>query len=103
MIVDVEFRLTLGSRARDFVSRRWSSEEIIRRYIRLFRGDIPEEWWQEPQNVRYLHGYGMPEAYLKALIDSLVAAGGVQALGISDKPELERRFLELIEPTGKVA
>jgi glycosyltransferase involved in cell wall biosynthesis len=103
MILDADLRRDLGRRAREFVATRWSRAEITQRYLRLFNGDIPENWWFDPQDIRYVHGYGMPEERLKRLLGELVRTYGLDVLGVSDKPRLQQRFLDLIGPAGKVA
>lgn len=103
MIFDVDFRRDLGARARNFVATRWSPKEISRRYMLLFAGDIPESWWFDPKDIRYVHGYGMSETRLKNLLEGLILLYGAEVLGVSDKPELEQQFLDLIRPLGEVA
>ena len=96
MMVDASFRHDLGKRAQEFVLQRWNPREVAVRYLRLLRDDVPERWWCDPQAVCYLEGGGVPRGRVKRLVASLVRHGGVSALQVSDKPELERAFCELI-------
>lgn len=97
LVLDVEYRQELGKRAQQFVSSRWSSQEVARRYMLLFRDQIPAEWWFDPQQIEYFHGFGLPSQGLAQLVDQLVQGGGRESLCLSDKPELEGRLLALAE------
>lgn len=94
MIVDINYRQDLGRKAKEFVLGHWSQEEVARRYLRLLKGDIPEEWWCDPRKIRYVHGCGMPEEHAKTLARGLIERYGKASLQLSDKPELERAFVE---------
>jgi hypothetical protein len=94
LVVDPEYRLGLGRRARDFVRSRWTPREVAVRFLRILRGDIPRSWWFEPGDVRYLHGFGFDEVRLKEVLRALMALGGTKKLRLTDKPELERRIRE---------
>lgn len=97
LVEDVEFRLELGSRAQQFVLGRWSSQEVARRYMLLFRGQIPAEWWFDPRQIEYFHGFGLPSHGLAQLVDQLVQRFGQESLCLSDKAKLEGRLLALAE------
>jgi len=97
LVLDAEYRQELGKRAQQFVSSRWSSQEVARRYMLLFREQIPAEWWFDPRQIEYFHGFGLPSQSLAQLVDQLVQGGGRESLCLSDKPELEGRLLALAE------
>jgi len=94
LIVDVEQRQRLGREAQAFVRDRWSAVEVARRYLWLIEGDIPEEWWLDPNDVIYVEGCGQSVAQSQQTIRDLVAAHGVESLQLSQRPELEAAFLE---------
>lgn len=96
MAMDHDFRAQMGSDAKDFVDHRWSIAEIGSRYNQLFSGTIPDSWWCTPEDVEYVHGYGLSEKTLIEIIEGLVSAHGEAALGLDDKPVLKRKYLELI-------
>ncbi len=60
--------------------------------MRLLQADIPAEWWCEPRAVRHLSGCGLSDARARAHVRAVIAYGGVAALQLSDKPELEQAF-----------
>lgn len=94
LVVDRDYRLQLGKEAREFVQTQWAPVKVAERYLRLIRGDIPAEWVCSPQDVKYLHGYGFTEQKVKHLVGGFIRQGGKECLQLSDKPELERSFLE---------
>jgi glycosyltransferase involved in cell wall biosynthesis len=94
LIVDDVFRLDLGKRAYNFVRSRWMPEQVASRYLQLIKGNIPEPWWFSPENIQYVSGAGMSELQTKEIIKNFVSRYGVKSLHLSDKPDLERKFLE---------
>ncbi len=93
LVRDDALRTELGRQARQYVQERWKPLRVAERYLRLIDGDIPEEWYTDPYAITYLQGAGMPEERVAALVRAVVATGGVRALCLSDKPELEDRVL----------
>ncbi len=93
LILDVDYRLDLGKRAYEFVRSRWMPAQVAARYLQLIKGDIPEEWWCDPKDTRYLHGF-LPEWRAKEMVHGLVEHYGAEALQLHDKPPLEKAFLE---------
>ena len=94
LIVDVDYREELGRRAQTFVRTRWAPEAVATRFLRLITGDIPADWWFDPQDIRYVHGGGIPEAHTRKIVRSLVERFGKTSLQIDDKPDLEKEFLK---------
>lgn len=95
LVVDVEYRLRLGAEARDYINRHWSHRAVAERIHRLATGQIPPEWMYDPAQLRYISGWGLTTTRLKEVISGVVAFGGLDALHLSDKPELEDRFADL--------
>lgn len=94
LINDEQYRSELGNRANKFVRTEWSVAKVIESYLRLIKGDIPENWMYKPDNIQYFHGLGLPEDRVKAIIREVIEQGGIEALQLSDKPELEKFFKE---------
>ncbi|HUP59836.1 MAG TPA: glycosyltransferase [Thermoanaerobaculia bacterium] len=91
---DRERRLALGREAREFVRQRWSRVNVARRFLRVIENDIPAHWWIDPRRIDYLHGWGLTGDRLRAVLRACIEAGGVAALHVSDKPELQRRLVD---------
>lgn len=96
LIVDEAYRKELGRRAKQFVDKQWSARRVAERYLMLIKGDYPDDWLYDPKTIRYLHGWGLPELKVKTLVKNVIKEGGVSALQLSDKPELERMFVDFI-------
>lgn len=93
LVVDADYRSRLGEQARRFVRDKWSTRAVAGRYLQLINGEYPSSWFCDPRDIRYLHGWGLSEEQARSSIRNIVAAGGKSALQISDKPDLEERFL----------
>jgi len=58
LVADASYRADLGRRARDFVRTQWNPKRVAERYLRLIDGDVPEDWYADPQTITYLLGVG---------------------------------------------
>lgn len=94
LIVDRDFRDKCAVEASEFIRRYWSPAAVAGRFLSIINGETPAEWWFDPKNLRYLHGWGAPEAKVASYVRKFVDRGGISALQLSDKPELERAFLK---------
>ena len=100
LATDHAYRRELGAAARRFVEERWSPESVARRFGALLAGDPPAAWWFDPAAIVYAHGDGMDTDALRQSLRGVLDAAGVDGFGVADKPELERRLVELAgEPT----
>ncbi len=61
-------------------------------HVITVNNNIPEHWMYDPKDIRYVHGLGLSEKYLKTIIRNVIEQGGIEALQLSDKPELEQLF-----------
>lgn len=94
LIKDHERRHKFGDDARNFVLERWSARSVAKRFLRLFEGVPPSDWVIDPMEVLYLQGCGLSEKQAKLNVAAVIRSGGVKALQLSDKPDLEKLFLE---------
>ncbi len=95
LVSDREWRARLGRAAREYVALRCSPPDVARRFLRVVSGDVPDDWLYDPALLRYTHGHGLTDAQVRDLVRTVVDAGGVAALQVRDKPDLERSLLEL--------
>jgi hypothetical protein len=93
LVRDPAERRALGEAAREYVARRWTPRAVAERYLALIAGPLPPEWLFDPAGIRYLHGCGLSERRARASVRQVVDAGGVTALQLHDKPELEAMFV----------
>lgn len=90
---DPEHRRGLGADARAFVEGPWALKRIAERYLAVLRGEVPPEWMFDPRGLRYVGGVGLTEERARQLVREVIEHGGVGALQLGDKPEVERAFL----------
>lgn len=96
LIRDKTYRCQLGERARNFVTTHWNPEKVAERYLRLIEGNIPKDWWYDPNHIRYIHGWGFSEQRVKNLVHAVVEKEGRAVLQLADKPELEQLLMDFI-------
>jgi glycosyltransferase involved in cell wall biosynthesis len=95
LITDESFRDELGHKCKSFVENYATPEAVAARYLRLLRDDIPAEWISNPMDSLYVYGGGIPEVKLISFLQAYLEYGGREALGLSERPDLEARFLNL--------
>jgi hypothetical protein len=107
LVVDQECRVELGRQARSFLEEQWRPSLVAARFVRLASGDIPSEWWFDPNTLDYLHGWGLTDSRAREVIRTILNERGPSALEVQDKPALERAFVEFamrgVAPAGALA
>ncbi len=93
LIVDKDYRLELGRKAKAFVETHCSPKQIAKNYLQLIEGSFPQEWLYDPKNIRYLLGASLSESRVRELVRAVIEEGGVEALHLEDKPELREMFV----------
>jgi hypothetical protein len=94
LISDPPRRDEAGRSARQFVEAHWSAEAVARRFVRLCEGTVPESWYFDPAKVPYVYGWGLSGAQARARVAAIIGVGGIAALQLQDKPDVERAFVE---------
>ncbi len=97
LVVNAATRKELGAKAKCFVDEVWSEKAVASRFMQLVMGEYPTEWLCDPRSITYLHGWGLTEAKLRTLLQSVVSRHGVDALQLEDNPFLSQRFLDFLD------
>ena len=93
LATDPKLRISAGLNAQEFVNRRFRPTQVATRFLELARRDPPPEMLFNPSDIAAIHGCGLSRDRRRELIDSLVTGYGISALGLADKPQLERRVM----------
>lgn len=93
MLSNKKYRENLGKQAQEFVKKNWTATEVAKRLITLISGNIPSEWYFNPKNLRYIYGAGLRKERTREIIKDVISFGGINALQVNDKPELENLFV----------
>ncbi len=94
LIRDKRYRYELGARAKQFLDRYWAPQAVARRLLQAIQGDIPSDWYFDPNNIAYLYGWGIQEDRLRVHLKSYIERFGQSALMLDDKPELRKLFVD---------
>jgi hypothetical protein len=103
LVVDANYRVELGRQARRFLEEHWNTKGVATRFLRVASGDIPVEWWFDPNTLGYLQGWGLTESRARQVIRAIVDERGPSALEIADKPALQRALLDFATSDGTQA
>lgn len=98
LVTDPAARAQLGADAQRFVMERWDAKVVASRFLQILDG-VPPAWLIYPHQVTYLHGAGLSESQASANVAALISLGGVEALQLSHRPDLERLFAHFAEET----
>jgi hypothetical protein len=97
LIGDKALREKRGREAHEYVSDFCSPIHVAKKYLRIISGDIPREWYYDPQNISYPFGCGMSKDNIKVTVSRIINDKGISALQISDKPKLENIFKKMVK------
>jgi hypothetical protein len=89
LATDAAFREALAQKALAFMEWRSRPSAVAARYLRLIRGDAPQDWYFEPAHISYVHGCGLSEDAARLRLRNILRTYGVGALQLHDKPALE--------------
>jgi hypothetical protein len=98
LVKNPAYRRELGKCAQEFIMHQWNHRSVAGRLCQLIERDPPATWTSDPQEVRYLHGYGMSEERVRRQIHLMVEQGGVASLHLEDKPNLEKLMVSFARP-----
>lgn len=82
MITEKEFREELGKRARAFVKKNCTSQEVARKIYCVISGEAPQGWEivPEPGIMDNFYGYGMSCEKIKEVVFEILRIGGEKKL-----------------------
>ena len=101
MVTDGNKRDRTAENQYNFVMQNWKSTDIAQKYLDILSGPIPEDWFYDPSKLSYFLGYGIEKKQLKTFIANYIARFGIEALCLSDKPELQDKLLSFINGNGE--
>lgn len=96
MITDLDFRAGLGRRVFRHAQYRAHPRVVAERLLLLLNDKAPIEWFFNPAETKYVEGFGIEQNRLKYILKRYVYENGVEALLLSDKPSLEKNFIDFI-------
>ena len=86
----------VGRKLSAFLRESWSEEAFAERFAKIVDGSkIPDDWWFRPEDVRYLHGVGLEEREVRALVGALATRCGPSALQVDHLPLLRDELVTL--------
>ncbi|TAK01682.1 MAG: glycosyltransferase family 1 protein [Chloroflexota bacterium] len=103
LATDAAARRALGARARTFAVDRCAPRRVAERFMAVIDGQIPEDWFADPVDVRHRCGACLPATRVRTVIAELVASHGRPALQLEDKPELAARLVDWAGEASSVA
>jgi hypothetical protein len=93
LIMNNEKRIQLGEDAKKFVKANWNSRILAEKYMKIFQGDFPKEWFFEPVGDFYfLSGHGLSLEQSKIIVKEIVNKYGLRGLCLDHNPILLSKF-----------
>lgn len=94
LIKDSDYRRELGLKARIHAENKCRPDKTAARFEQILAGDIPDNWWADADELDYLEGAGLTVEAVRARIAAMIALGGEASLQLSDKPGLQKLFVD---------
>lgn len=79
-VTDREWREQVASESAEYLRTRCAPAAVGRRVAQLLRGEVPADWWVDPDDVVYLEGYGMSGQTALDRLREYVDRFGLEAL-----------------------
>lgn len=76
LCINHELRKTVGKNLLSFISNQWHFALVAQRFINLIDGKIDPSWVFNPQDLKYLNGWGLSALELKTNISKIVNQKG---------------------------
>jgi glycosyltransferase involved in cell wall biosynthesis len=95
LATDATMRRDLGLRAQRFVTSQWTPMAVAERLLTLLNGAAPPDWIVDPREIRYVHGWGAPEATVRAAIRRMLDELGVDSLQLAQNSQVRKLAVDL--------
>lgn len=97
MIEDDDYRISLGKRARNFVTNIWKPEVVAEKIKKIAEGTIDEKWLFNPFENRFGGYYGKEIETMKKDLSEYIQSYGDDKLFLEHNLELKRKVLSLLK------
>ncbi|HEY9188661.1 MAG TPA: hypothetical protein VIR55_12255 [Ignavibacteria bacterium] len=77
-----------------FFEKHWSTKKVAKKYFDILNNEQFLDISFDPKNTKYIYGCGISKDKLKYFLKNIIEIKGLSILGLSDKPELEKKFIE---------
>lgn len=95
LLLNRSYLAELGMQSKEFILSQWSPQQVASRYKKIIFGEeIPSDWWHNPQDFLYLHGYGLSKRSSALNIDKILKSYGRDGLFLSNRPDLREEFIK---------
>lgn len=96
VLIGREIISEIGQKAETYVNGNWKSKIVAEKYIRIFNGDVPANWYYDPYDSGYIFGCGVHKDKIKKAVTEIGDKYGLSALCIEDKPKLINEYKKLM-------
>ena len=100
---DIIQRKELTEKLEKFLTEgEWSGKAFAHKLRCVLSGDIPQDWFVDPQTVDYKMGVGLLEHHAKDIAYRMIEMGGIQSLQLADKPILVANYQEWLKDRNRL-
>ena len=97
LILDEEFRLELGQKAKAYVSKYRTPKVVFENILNVLKDDIPEDWVFDAAKSNYIYGWAVSKESLRLFLKEYVDTVGTEGLFLSHNSNLENDILDFIK------
>lgn len=97
LMTDKKMRDEIGASEKDYVEKNCMSDIVAKKFIDIFDGNIPDNYFFQPENNSYPFGWGIKKDDVIENVSKIIEKYGEDALGIDDKKQLKEVYLRMAE------
>ena len=95
-IIDESYRNNIAEKAQFFVNSKWNIHLVAKKYLDIINDNYNKNWETDPNINNYILGVGQSKKTTIENIKKLVNQYGIDSLCLTNKKNLEKLFLNLI-------
>lgn len=96
LIGNADLRKRISAEEKKFIKDNSVSLLVARKFLDIFEGRIPDEWYFDPFENEYVFGCGIEKEKIIQNVNYLVKHYGKDALCINDKPRLLQEYMDIV-------
>ena len=92
LLQSADQREQLTQATHQFVTTQWTLPQVAQRYLKVLQGDIPEQWWVQPIQLTYAHGWGLAQPELELVLKAYHQVNGPEAFKLIHAPLVYQHY-----------
>lgn len=97
LIENEDLRKAIGEAEKEYINKYTKVDIVAKKVLSLLDGEIPEDWWFNPEDNDYIWGMGKSKDLITKHVVELVQSYGEKSLKLPENSVLRKKYMELVE------